>query len=37
MGRSNSKLVPALIYKKSNDILESMNNVTQKYVALETK
>ena len=37
MSRSNSKFVPTLIYKKSNDILVNMNSVTQKYVALETK
>ena len=36
MSRSNSKFVPTLIYKKSNDILVNMNSVTQKYVALET-
>jgi len=37
MSRSNSKFVPTLIYKKSNDILVNMNSVTQKYVALESK
>jgi len=37
MGKSNSKFVPTLIYKKSNDILKNMNSATQAYVALETK
>ena len=37
MGRSKSKYVPTLIYKKSNDILVNMNSATEKYVALETK
>ncbi len=37
MGKSKSKFVPSLIYKKSNDILVDMNSATQKYVALETK
>jgi len=37
MGRSSSKFVPTLIYKKSNDILKNMNSATQAYVALETK
>ncbi len=37
MSRSNSKFVPTLIYKKSNDILANMNSVTQKYVAFESK
>lgn len=37
MAKSESKFVPSLIYKKSNDILVNMNSATQKYVALETK
>ncbi len=37
MSRSNSKFIPALIYKKSNDILVNMNSVTQKYVILQNK
>jgi hypothetical protein len=37
MGRSDSKFIPALIYKKSNDILVNMNSVTQKYVMLQKK
>ena len=35
MGKSKSKYVPTLIYKKSNDMLKNMNTVTQGYVALE--
>ena len=37
MNRSNSKFVPTLIYKKSNDILKNMNTVTQIYVKSEVK
>jgi len=37
MGKSKSKYVPTLIYKKSNDILKDMNTVTQNYVGLEGK
>jgi len=37
MGKSNSKFVPTLIYKKSNDILQNMNSATQAYVSLEKK
>jgi len=37
MNRSNSKFVPTLIYKKSNDILKNMNRVTQLYVKSEAK
>jgi nitrate/nitrite-specific signal transduction histidine kinase len=37
MNRSNSKFVPTLIYKKSNDILKNMNSVTQLYVKNESK
>jgi hypothetical protein len=32
MNRSNSKFVPSLIYKKSNEILKLMNEVTEAYV-----
>ncbi len=32
MNRSNSKFVPTLIYKKSNDILKNMDTVTKLYV-----
>jgi nitrate/nitrite-specific signal transduction histidine kinase len=32
MGRSKSKFIPSLIYKKSNDILKDMNEVTNLYV-----
>jgi nitrate/nitrite-specific signal transduction histidine kinase len=37
MNRSNSKFIPTLIYKKSNDILKNMNTVTQIYVKSEAK
>ncbi|KYJ87331.1 hypothetical protein AS592_09405 [Sulfurovum riftiae] len=37
MNRSNSKFVPTLIYKKSDDILKNMNSVTQLYVKSESK
>jgi nitrate/nitrite-specific signal transduction histidine kinase len=37
MNRSKSKFVPSLIYKKSNDILKQMNQVTQLYVKNESK
>lgn len=37
MNRSKSKFVPTLIYKKSNDILENMNTVTQLYVKSDAK
>jgi len=37
MNRSNSKFVPTLIYKKSNDILNNMNRVTELYVKSEIK
>ena len=37
MNRSESKFVPTLIYKKSNDILKNMNTVTQRYVEKESK
>ena len=32
MNRSKSKFIPTLIYKKSNDILKNMNDVTHLYV-----
>ena len=34
MGRSNSKFIPSLIYRKSNDMLKNMNTVTELYVTL---
>ena len=37
MSRSKSKFIPSLIYKKSNDILKKMNEVTELYVKEETK
>jgi len=37
MNRSNSKFIPALIYKKSNEILKDMNSATGLYAAQETK
>jgi len=37
MNRSKSKFVPSLIYKKSDDILKNMNQVTELYVAEESK
>ena len=36
MGRSNSKFIPALIYKKSNEILKNMNSATHLYTQLQT-
>ncbi|WP_294951288.1 type IV pili methyl-accepting chemotaxis transducer N-terminal domain-containing protein [Sulfurovum sp.] len=35
MNRSQSKFIPALIYKKSNDILKNMNTATGLYAAQE--
>jgi len=35
MNRSDSKFIPSLIYKKSNDILKSMNTATGLYAAQE--
>ena len=35
MNRSKSKFIPALIYKKSNDILKDMNTVTGLYAKQE--
>ena len=37
MNRSNSKFIPTLIYKKSNDILKDMNTATGLYAAQEKK
>lgn len=37
MNRSFQTFVPALIYKKSNDILKNMNSVTKLYVAVSKK
>ncbi len=37
MNRSNSKFIPSLIYKKSDDILKNMDRVTQHYVEIESK
>jgi len=37
MNKSNSKFIPALIYKKSNGILKDMNTVTGLYAAQEKK
>ena len=37
MNRSNSKFIPALIYKKSNDILKDMNTATGLYAAQEVR
>ena len=35
MNKSNSKFIPALIYKKSNEILKDMNTATGLYAAQE--
>lgn len=35
MNRSNSKFIPSLIYKKSNDMLRDMNTATGLYAAQE--
>ena len=38
MNKKNStKYIPTLIYKKSNDILKNMDNVTKQYVKIESK
>ena len=37
MNKSKSKFIPALIYKKSNDILKDMNTATGLYAAQESK
>ena len=36
MGKSHSKFIPALIYKKSNEILKNMNQATHLYAQLKT-
>ncbi len=36
MSRSSSKFIPALIYKKSNEILKNMNSATKLYTKIET-
>jgi len=37
MNKSKSKFIPTLIYKKSNDILKSMNTVTNLYTKIENR
>jgi nitrate/nitrite-specific signal transduction histidine kinase len=37
MNKSSSKFIPALIYKKSNEILKDMNTATGLYAAQESK
>lgn len=37
MNRSSEAFIPALIYKKSNDILKDMNSATKSYVAVSKK
>jgi nitrate/nitrite-specific signal transduction histidine kinase len=37
MNKSKSKFIPALIYKKSNEILKDMNTATGLYAAQESK
>lgn len=37
MNRSQSRFIPALIYKKSNEILQDMDKVTDLYVKLESE
>ena len=38
MNKKNStKYIPTLIYKKSNDMLKNMDNVTKQYVKIESK
>jgi nitrate/nitrite-specific signal transduction histidine kinase len=37
MNKSSNRFIPTLIYKKSNDILRDMNEVTIKYTELKTK
>ena len=37
MNKSKSKFIPALIYKKSNDILKDMNTVTGLYVVEDNR
>lgn len=35
MGKSSSKFIPALIYKKSNEILKNMNSATKLYTKIQ--
>jgi hypothetical protein len=37
MNKSKNRFIPTLIYKKSDDILKDMNEVTIKYTELKTK
>ena len=37
MNKSRSKFIPALIYKKSNEILKDMNTATGLYASQESK
>jgi len=37
MNKSSQRFIPTLIYKKSNDILRDMNEVTNKYTQLKTQ
>ena len=37
MNKSSNTFIPTLIYKKSNDILENMNRVTENYVNLKRR
>jgi len=37
MNKSTNRFIPTLIYKKSNDILRNMNDITIKYTELKTK
>lgn len=37
MNRSSRAFIPALIYKKSDDILKNMNSATKLYVAVSKK
>jgi hypothetical protein len=37
MNKSANRFIPTLIYKKSNDILRDMNDITIKYTELKTK
>jgi nitrate/nitrite-specific signal transduction histidine kinase len=37
MGKSSTRFIPTLIYKKSDDILKNMNTVTKKYITVSKK
>ena len=37
MSRSKSRFIPTLIYKKSNDILKNMDEITHLYIKLEER